>query len=78
MSPTPAGSQFATGAFQALPLARVWFGLVASAKLCSNLRAGHPGGSSGILERHVDPIQRIEAHVNILISRMDLVRTAMM
>lgn len=69
MPPTLVGLQSATGVFQALPPSRAWFEFVASAKSCSSLRVGHLVGSSGTLERRVDPTLRIEVHVSILISK---------
>lgn len=75
MSPTPAGSQFAAGAFRAQPPAQVWLGFAACAKPGLSPHAGHPVGSSGTPEHRVDLIPRIEARGSILISEMGLVRT---
>ena len=73
MPPIPVDSQFAAGAFQALPLAQAWFEFVVSARPGSSPRAGHPVKSLGTLEHRADPIQRIEVHGSKLISEMVLV-----
>lgn len=74
MSPTPVGSRSEGEVSQAPLLAQVSSESAASARPGSSPHVDRPARNSRTLEHRADPIQRIEVHVSILISKMVLVK----